>query len=94
MQRDHVQQNDMNEELKEFYSRGRDFLITGCKEIEKRYDFSDDLLQLLKYLSPEETASNQTRNVCSSILPLMQKLPRFVNNADDLQRIDDECYQW
>ncbi|CAK1603741.1 unnamed protein product [Parnassius mnemosyne] len=78
------------EELKEFYSRCRDFLITGCKEIKKRYDFSDDLLQLLKYLSPEEAASNQTRNVCPSILPLMQKLPRIVNNADDFQKIDDE----
>ncbi|KAL4718030.1 hypothetical protein ACJJTC_002448 [Scirpophaga incertulas] len=78
------------EELKEFYSRCRDFLVTGCKEIKKRYDFSDDLLQLLKYLSPEEAVSNETRNVCPSILPLLQKLPRIVNNADEFQKIDDE----
>ncbi|KAL4714294.1 hypothetical protein ACJJTC_009646 [Scirpophaga incertulas] len=78
------------EELKEFYSRCRDFLVTGCKEIKKRYDFSDDLLQLLKYLSPEEAVSNETRNVCPSILPLLQKLPRIVNNAEEFQKIDDE----
>lgn len=78
------------EELEQFNSRCRDFLITGCKEIKKRFDFSDDLLQLLKYLSPEEAVSNQTRNDFPSIMQLVQKLPRIVNNADDLQKIDDE----
>lgn len=78
------------DQIKEFYARCRDFIITGCKEMKKRYDFSDDLLQLLKYLSPEEATSNQSRNIYPSILPLMQKLPRIVDNPDDLQKIDDE----
>lgn len=40
--------------LDEFYSRCRDFLVTGCKEIWKRYDFSNEILPMLKYLSPEK----------------------------------------
>lgn len=75
--------------LAEFYTRCRDFLVTGCKEIRKRYDFSNEILPLLKYLSPEE-AVRQRRESFPSMLPLTQKLPRIVQNENDLQQIDDE----
>lgn len=35
------------DKLKDFQTREKKFLITGCKEIQKRYDFFDPLLPLL-----------------------------------------------
>lgn len=74
--------------LAEFYTRCCDFLVTGCKEIRKRHDFSNEIR--LKYLSPKEAVRHSNRQNFPSMLPLTQKLPRIVNNEVDLQKIDDE----
>ncbi|CAK1591017.1 unnamed protein product [Parnassius mnemosyne] len=81
-----INQKDL---LNEFNHRCRKFLITSCKEIRKRYDFSDEILPLLKYLSPKEAVSQSVRETFPSLLPLTQQLPRIVRDSD-MQRIDDE----
>lgn len=62
-------------------------MITGCKEILKRYDFSDPILPKLKWLNPKEALS---QNISRPILqPLMCLLPRIVK-AEQMQIIDDQ----
>lgn len=82
-----------NEQLKsDFATSCTDFLIEGCKEIKKRFDFSDPVLKLVSYLNPSKAMLRKTRDIVPSLLPLMKALPRIASN-DQHQIIDDEWRQ-
>ncbi|RLU18311.1 hypothetical protein DMN91_008668 [Ooceraea biroi] len=74
--------------INDFKTNCRNFMITGCKEILKRYDFSNPILPKLKWLNPKEAlSSNVSRS--STLQPLMCLLPRIVK-AEQMQIIDDQ----
>lgn len=82
-----------NKKLKsDFTAACVDFLMEGCNEIKKRFNFSDPILQLVTNLNPTKAVLRKTRNVMPSLLPLMDALPR-VTSSDKHQTIDDEWRQ-
>lgn len=69
-----------------------DFLIEGCNEIRKRFNFLDPVLKLMTNLNPPKAMSRKTRDTVPSLLPLMEALPRIAS-SDKYQTIDDEWRQ-
>lgn len=64
-------QNLEEGQVTDFYIRCRNFLITACKEIKKRYSFDDASLSKLSTLNIRKALStSETRD--PSLFPLMQ----------------------
>ncbi|KAB0790621.1 hypothetical protein PPYR_14935 [Photinus pyralis] len=75
----------------DFRLRCRQFLITACEQIKKRFDFRDGILKFLTALSPENALSNSFRSHYPSLQPLYAVSKRFLpNNVNMIQAIDDE----
>ncbi|XP_043271187.1 uncharacterized protein [Venturia canescens] len=87
LQKPDIQKN--NNLKTDFWKNTRQFLVVGCLQIKKRFDFNDVVLQKMSALQPENAMMDKTRKTVPSLLPLMQCLPRIVN-AEEYQAIDDE----
>jgi len=75
----------------EFKHRCRDFYVSACVEIRKRYDFTNEITPKLTYLTPRiALGTSDTRPL--SIQPLVCSLPRIVrsNEIEKIQRHDDQ----
>lgn len=81
---------------KDFKYRCREFLITACVQIKKRYNFKDSVLEDLTIFAPKKALSAVERERTPSILPFAAKMPR-ISPADSetlqLQKLDDEWRQ-
>lgn len=77
----------MNENI-EFLTNCR-FIIVGCNEIRKRFDFDDTLLNNLPVINPEEAILQHSLVTTPSLLQLMSSLPRLVK-PNEYQAIDIE----
>ncbi|XP_028046264.1 uncharacterized protein LOC114254375 [Monomorium pharaonis] len=76
------------EKINAFKINCRNFMITGCKEILKRYDFSNPILPKLMWLNPKEAlSSNNLRS--PTLEPLLCLLPGIVKD-EQFQIIDDQ----
>ncbi|KAL1487925.1 hypothetical protein ABEB36_015310 [Hypothenemus hampei] len=71
---------------RDFFERCRQFLITSCIQIKKRYDFENLLYSNIKMLQKENIKKHTT------LLPLMKVVPRILDseNIELLQKIDDQ----
>lgn len=65
------------------------FLICVCREIRKRYDFSNSFFENLKILKPKVALSEIEREKTPSLIPLLLMLPR-VCDPELYQAVDDE----
>lgn len=82
-----------NDQLKnDFRLSCIEFVMVGCSQIKKRFDFGNQTLQYLSYLNPSKAMLRNSRNKMASLLPLMKTLPRIVNSRQ-YQLIDDEWRQ-
>lgn len=85
-------QANQNDALKQdFLTRCRNFLITACKQIKLRYDFSSRLYAVIENLTPKNTLS---ANRTASLFEIMKLLvPRIIDMENDTilsQTIDNE----
>ncbi|XP_036234247.2 SCAN domain-containing protein 3 [Bactrocera oleae] len=69
-----------------------EFLVEGCSEIKKRFNFSNPILKLITNLNPQKAMLKKTRDLIPSLLPLMEALPRIAS-SNQHQIIDDEWRQ-
>jgi len=65
----------------------RFFLIEPCIEIKLRFDFNDQVLFSLYYISPKYIFSQQHSNTLLNFIILF---PRICNDTNQMQLIDDE----
>ncbi|KAK3932769.1 Adenine phosphoribosyltransferase [Frankliniella fusca] len=69
--------------------RCRKFMVVGCQELRKRYDFGVPIMVGLGALSPSIAVSRTDRP--PSILPLARAVPRCVaQDEETLQRLEEE----
>lgn len=79
-----------NANLKMDFLKGcRQFLIVGCQQLKKRFDFSNVGLKKMSVLKPANAVLDKTRKTTPSLLPLMQRLPRIISE-NEYQTVDDE----
>lgn len=72
-------------QMMDFYIRCRDFFITACKKIKKRFSFDDDILSKLSTLNISKALStSETRDLSS--FPLMPCVPRLMQNESLYQK--------
>lgn len=79
---------DNQDLLKNFKERCREFLITSCLEIKKRYNFEDELLPKLSLLTVQKALSHEERNWTPTLLPLATLVPK-ISNSYNIQEIDE-----
>ncbi|KYN50097.1 hypothetical protein ALC62_00125, partial [Cyphomyrmex costatus] len=88
--------NDENEiinkkEKEEFLWRCKEFLKISARQISKRYDMQNSVLQKLRALKPKNALSLSYRDTTPSLFNLMNTIPRIVNyNSCTMQKIDDQ----
>lgn len=72
----------------DFLERCRNFLITACLQIQKRYNFEDPVLSQLSILN----INNIKKGTGPTLLPLMKSLPQIcdLENTSQIQKIDDQ----
>lgn len=77
--------------VEDFHGYCRNFLVTLCRSIRKRYSFEDELLIEIACLSPRNALSENFRIKHPSLFKLIQCVLRIsAFFADKLQDIDDE----
>ncbi|KAL5238869.1 hypothetical protein ACI65C_006279 [Semiaphis heraclei] len=83
-----TQNKNINEQmLVDVSRRCRFFLIELCIEIKLRFDFNDQVLSSLYYISPKHIFSQQHSNTRLNFIILF---PRICNDTNKLQLIDDK----
>ncbi|KAE9528850.1 hypothetical protein AGLY_012425 [Aphis glycines] len=72
-----------------FHDRCRQFLIEGCKQIKKRFDFKCAILKMITHLQPVNVLGN---NKLSSLVIIFNEVPRILMayNNSEIQTVDDE----
>lgn len=79
------QKNLSNEEKHILRTRCLDFFIESCNQINKRFDFEDEIIKKLASIDPIQVCAGTT----SSIIPLAQHFPNLVAESE-LQNLDNE----
>lgn len=79
-----------SEEINEVKIRCRSFLQTACKEMQKRYSFSDPILTNVHIFSPRNAIDSEIRQRHQSLSFFANQLPRCKPDGVSLQIIDDE----
>lgn len=83
-----IQNKNVNEQmLLDVLKRCRLFLIELCIEIKLRFDFSDQILSSIFYISPKHIFSQHHSNTLLNFIILF---PRICNDENHMQLIDDE----
>lgn len=79
--------------VKNFLFRARSFAITLCKQLQKRYDFSENnIVSKLAWFSPKCALTYNTQRPMT-IASLVDSLPCLVPRKEmqKIQNIDDQC---
>lgn len=74
-----LERHDYEHLKKNFIDRCKEFLSTGCRQIQLRFDFNDKVLSDISILKPSNALSHKTREAFPSLVVIAEKLPRLLD---------------
>lgn len=80
---------DKNDLKNNFFKCARQFLITACEGLKKRYDFNNEIFSSITIFQPCYALHDNLRNEIPSLVKVASYFPR-ISSKFDLQQLDDD----